>query len=108
ELTTAILGLRMSSSLSPSARHCARRTAQRGEPSSKLLRSFVVVMTRLSVGGSSGRGRPEPALVGPWKRVTAGRAADHHVVGKAAALGRPARLGDPPEQQLDAAPDHLV
>src|SRR6185436_11887729 len=35
--TTAILGLSMSASLSPSAFHCARRTASRGEPGSKLL-----------------------------------------------------------------------
>src|SRR5688572_1951998 len=36
-LTTAILGLSMSASLNPSAFHCARRTASRGEPGSKLL-----------------------------------------------------------------------
>ena len=39
ELTTAIFGLRMSSSEMPSARHCARRTAQRELPSWRLLRS---------------------------------------------------------------------
>ena len=38
-LTTAILGLSMSASDSPSAFHCARRTASRGDPGSKLLRS---------------------------------------------------------------------
>ena len=39
ELTMAILGLVMSSSAMPSARHCARRTAQRELPSCRLLRS---------------------------------------------------------------------
>ena len=39
-LTTAIFGFSMSVSLKPSARHCARRTAQREVPGSKLLRSF--------------------------------------------------------------------
>src|SRR5262245_24116989 len=37
-LTTAIFGFSKSSSLSPSAFHCARRTASRGDPGSKLLR----------------------------------------------------------------------
>jgi len=39
ELTIAIFGLVMSSSVSPSARHCARLVAQRDVPGSKLLRS---------------------------------------------------------------------
>src|SRR5437016_10764181 len=38
EFTIAILGLTMSSSVSPSARHCARLVAQRDVPGSKLLR----------------------------------------------------------------------
>ena len=38
-LTTAIFGFSMSSSVRPSAFHCARRTASRGDPGSKLLRS---------------------------------------------------------------------
>src|ERR1044071_3127149 len=46
ELTTAILGLSRSSSVRPSAFHCARRTASRGDPGSKLLRS---VLMRISV-----------------------------------------------------------
>jgi hypothetical protein len=46
--TTAILGLSMSASDSPSAFHWARRTASRGDPGSKLLRSArgVSVMPR--------------------------------------------------------------
>jgi hypothetical protein len=43
EFTIAILGLPMSSSVRPSARHCARRVAQREVPGSKLLRSCGVV-----------------------------------------------------------------
>ena len=39
--TTAIFGLSRSASVSPSAFHCARRTASRGEPGSKLLRSAL-------------------------------------------------------------------
>ena len=39
ELTIAIFGLVMSSSVSPSARHCVRLVAQRDVPGSKLLRS---------------------------------------------------------------------
>src|SRR6185503_5783212 len=41
-LTTAIFGLRRSASVSPSAFHCARRTASRGEPGSKLLLSAFI------------------------------------------------------------------
>ena len=43
EFTTAILGLAMSSSVRPRARHCARRMAQRVVPGSKLLRSSRVM-----------------------------------------------------------------
>jgi hypothetical protein len=39
EFTIAIFGLTMSSSVSPSARHCARLVAHRDVPGSKLLRS---------------------------------------------------------------------
>ena len=42
--TTAILGFSMSASLSPSAFHWARRTASRGDPGSKLLRSGFVAL----------------------------------------------------------------
>jgi hypothetical protein len=42
--TTAILGFSMSASLSPSAFHWARRTASRGEPGSKLLRSGLGIV----------------------------------------------------------------
>ena len=41
EFTIAIFGLTMSSSVSPSARHCARLVAQRDVPGSKLLRSAI-------------------------------------------------------------------
>src|SRR5688572_18635277 len=71
-LTTAIFGLRMSSSLSPRARHCARRTASLGEPTSKLLlrTRFVVIQIRriLSVPNLSvptrtfKRGPEEPSV----------------------------------------------
>jgi hypothetical protein len=40
ELTMAIFGFAMSSSVSPSARHCARRPDHGTDPSSKLLRSL--------------------------------------------------------------------
>ncbi len=40
EFTIAIFGLAMSSSVSPSARHCARRPAQSAVPGSRLLRSL--------------------------------------------------------------------
>ena len=43
-LTTAIFGLAMSSSVSPSAFHCARRTASRVLPGSKLLRRTLVIV----------------------------------------------------------------
>src|SRR6478736_3831281 len=42
-LITAIFGFSMSASVRPSARHCARRTAQNDVPRSKLLRSFLVI-----------------------------------------------------------------
>src|SRR5215471_15670497 len=48
ELTTAILGLRRSSSVRPRAFHCARRTASRGEPGSKLLRRAFGIKANLS------------------------------------------------------------
>jgi hypothetical protein len=41
--TTAIFGFSMSASVMPSAFHCARRTAQRDVPRSKLLRSFRII-----------------------------------------------------------------
>jgi hypothetical protein len=41
EFTIAIFGLTMSSSVSPSARHCVRLVAQRDVPGSKLLRSGI-------------------------------------------------------------------
>ena len=44
-LTTAILGFSMSSSERPSAFHCARRAASRGEPGSKLLRRVFFIWT---------------------------------------------------------------
>src|SRR5438552_19020548 len=47
-LTTAIFGLRRSSSVRPSAFHCARRTASRGEPGSKLLRRAFFISANLS------------------------------------------------------------
>jgi len=49
EFTIAILGLVMSSSVSPSARHCARLVAQRDVPGSKLLRSGMDPMCLSSV-----------------------------------------------------------
>src|SRR5262245_6304910 len=47
-LTTAILGLSMSASLSPSAFHCARRTASRGDPGSKLLLNALAISVVIS------------------------------------------------------------
>src|SRR5262245_5637872 len=47
-LTTAILGLSMSASLRPSAFHCARRTASRGEPGSKLLLNTFAISVVIS------------------------------------------------------------
>src|SRR5207237_9561309 len=44
EFTIATLGLAMSSSVSPSARHCARLVAQRDVPGSKLLRSGMALV----------------------------------------------------------------
>ena len=41
EFTIAIFGLTMSSSVSPSASHCARLVAHRDVPGSKLLRSSM-------------------------------------------------------------------
>ena len=43
-LTTAIFGFTMSASVRPSAFHCARRTASRTVPASKLLRSARVIV----------------------------------------------------------------
>ncbi len=49
--TTAIFGFSMSASLRPRARHWARRTAQRGEPGSPLLRiGFLVSVIQGSLG----------------------------------------------------------
>jgi hypothetical protein len=45
--TTAIFGLSMSASLNPSAFHCARRTASRGEPGSKLLLRVLVMVASI-------------------------------------------------------------
>ena len=47
-LTTAIFGFSMSSSVRPSAFHCARRTASRGDPGSKLLLSAFFIPRNLS------------------------------------------------------------
>ena len=47
-LTTAILGLSMSASLNPSAFHCARRTASRGDPGSKLLLNALGISVVIS------------------------------------------------------------
>src|SRR5262245_4085992 len=47
-LTTAIFGLSMSASLSPSAFHWARRTASRGEPGSKLLLNALAISVVIS------------------------------------------------------------
>ena len=47
-LTTAIFGLSMSASLSPSAFHCARRTASRGDPGSKLLLNALAISVVIS------------------------------------------------------------
>ena len=46
EFTIAIFGFCMSSSVRPSARHCARRPDQGTEPSSRLLRSFLCIGIR--------------------------------------------------------------
>src|SRR6185436_3549825 len=46
--TTAIFGLSMSASLRPSAFHCARRTASRGEPGSKLLLNALGISVVIS------------------------------------------------------------
>ncbi len=56
-LTTAILGLSMSASDSPSAFHCARRTASRGDPGSKLLRSGLRVSAPMALMVTPGRER---------------------------------------------------
>ena len=48
EFTIAIFGLTRSASDRPSARHCARRVAQRVVPGSKLLRSGI---TSAPIGG---------------------------------------------------------
>ena len=58
--TIAIFGFAMSSSVRPSAFHCARRTAQRGVPGSKLLRSVVLRVMRVPRNGA-GRTAPPPA-----------------------------------------------
>src|SRR6186997_599703 len=56
-LTTAILGLSMSASVSPSAFHWARRTASRGEPGSKLLRrALVMVSSNLTPPSGTAKG----------------------------------------------------
>src|SRR5215207_9423100 len=53
-LTTAIFGLSRSASVRPRAFHCARRTASRGEPGSKLLRSVLMapIVTPSKLGAS--------------------------------------------------------
>src|SRR5213078_109045 len=53
-LTTAILGLSKSSSFTPSAFHCARRTASRGVPGSKLLLRTFAIARNLSQNVASG------------------------------------------------------
>ena len=60
-LTTAIFGFSRSSSVSPSAFHCARRTASRGEPGSKLLLSVFVIARNLSHHGHAGDAKPRGA-----------------------------------------------
>ena len=66
EFTTAIFGFSMSASVRPSARHCARRTAQNEVPGSKLLRSFRVMSA--IVGLLLGYFSRRPALeVGPFR-----------------------------------------
>ena len=69
EFTIAILGLAMSSSVRPSARHCARRVAQRDVPSSKLLRSAGTASAPFSCGR---RAHLHDALVGVDAHPVAG------------------------------------
>src|ERR1700730_9177178 len=57
--TTAIFGFSRSASVNPSAFHCARRTASRGDPGSKLLRSTLVIPRNLSQN-------LRPLLRPPW------------------------------------------
>jgi hypothetical protein len=52
-LTTAILGFSMSSGVSPSAVHWARRIAQRVVPASKLLRSPITSLFPAKVGAGA-------------------------------------------------------
>src|SRR3954469_501229 len=63
ELTTAIFGLRRSSSVRPSAFHCARLTASRGDPGSKLLRSAFFIGANLSQRMDTVTEREPPALL---------------------------------------------
>src|SRR5919201_4845677 len=57
-LTTAIFGFRRSSSVSPSAFHCARRDASRTLPGSKLLRSGLGIVGSYDDCGGLCGGRP--------------------------------------------------
>jgi hypothetical protein len=50
EFTIAIFGLTRSASVRPSARHCARRVAQRVVPGSKLLRSGIAQLRSVARG----------------------------------------------------------